>query len=127
MFNVVLFFFVTSFGAFEVFSVPFVGLNKASVKSVKRRQFTFESKLNGAKHTHLNPPCFQAWKNKTEHTDEFHCTAKKREERPSTCKCSRDVVLDLDVHKERRQSERHVALAVQADVMETCRPLNKPQ
>lgn len=46
---------------------------------------------------------------------------------PSTCECSRDVVLDLDVHEDGGQSERHVALTVQADVMETCGPKNKPQ
>lgn len=45
----------------------------------------------------------------------------KQSEKPSTCKCSRDVVFDLDVHKESGQSERHVALAAQADVMKTCR------
>lgn len=46
--------------------------------------------------------------------------------KPSTCKCSGDVVLHLNVHKESRQSERHVALAAQADVMEACRAWRKP-
>lgn len=46
--------------------------------------------------------------------------AKTQSEKPSTCEGSRDVVLDLDVHKESRQSERHVTLTAQADMMETC-------
>lgn len=45
----------------------------------------------------------------------------KQSERAGTCECGRDVVLDLNVHKESRQGERHVALTAQADVMETCR------
>lgn len=32
---------VTSFGVFEVFSVPFVGLNKASVKSARHQALLF--------------------------------------------------------------------------------------
>lgn len=46
---------------------------------------------------------------------------KTQNEKLSTCEGSRDVVLDLDVDKESRQSERHVALTAQADVMEACR------
>lgn len=51
----------------------------------------------------------------------FYSFAKARSEKLSTCEGSGDVVLDLDVHKESRQSERHVALTAQADVMEACR------
>lgn len=51
----------------------------------------------------------------------FFSFVKTHSEKPSTCKCSRDVVLDLNVHEQSRQSERHVALTAQADVMETCR------
>ncbi len=51
--------------------------------------------------------------------------AKILSEKPGTCKGSRDVVLDLNIHKEGRQSEGHVALTAQADVMETCRALKK--
>lgn len=47
--------------------------------------------------------------------------AETQSKKQSTCKGSRNVVLDLDVHKESRQSERHVALTAQAYVMETCR------
>lgn len=51
----------------------------------------------------------------------FSSFAKTQSKKLSTRKGSRDVVLDLNVHKESRQSEGHVALTAQADVMEACR------
>lgn len=51
----------------------------------------------------------------------FSSFAKTQSKRLSTRKGSRDVVLDLNVHKESRQSEGHVALTAQADVVEACR------
>lgn len=61
---------VTSFGVFEVFSEPFVGLNKASVKS--ERQITVTSQyndhsegtLNATKHMQSNPEPL-SWKSLT--------------------------------------------------------------
>lgn len=49
----------------------------------------------------------------------------EQSEKLSTCEGSGDVVLDLDVDKESRQSERHVTLTAQADVMKPCRTKKK--
>lgn len=78
-----MFHFVTSFGVFEVFSEPFVGLNKASVKSERQIIVTSIQKI----HETLPGTC-----------------KVNQSEKPDTCECSGDVVLDLDVHKESRQS-----------------------
>lgn len=65
-----LFHFVTSFGVFEVFSEPFVGLNKASVKSERQTtvtsQYNNNSKgtLNATKHMQSKPECL-SWKRKS--------------------------------------------------------------
>lgn len=56
------------------------------------------------------------------HSGNMDAITKTLNEKLSTCEGSRDVVLDLNVDKESRQSERHVALTAQADVMKTCRP-----
>lgn len=55
------------------------------------------------------------------HSGNLDAITQSHNEKLSTCEGSGDVVLDLNVDKESRQSERHVALTVQADVMETCR------
>lgn len=54
------------------------------------------------------------------HSGNMNAITKTQNEKLSTCKGSRNVVLDLNVDKESRKSERHVALTAQADVMEAC-------
>lgn len=62
--------FVTSFGVFEVFSEPFVGLNKASVKSETNHANT---SLNNAT-IYLKPMCVKNQKlNGVQHTQNTLC------------------------------------------------------
>lgn len=118
-------FLITSFGVFEVFSEDLVGLNRASVKSKRHKAFTVKHSnvtlgkrllANGKRHRgkqvnkHSGGVCSSG----------FPAFELKTMREPRTCKGSGDVILDLYVDKESRQSQRHVALTAEADMMETC-------